>query len=245
MTRSVNLVFIRLMRDLVRHYVSGTPGSARSLLEDPADPRRERYLARFADKEGRAFLGRFHVKYSGRSPQENEALLLRGMRASPTRLAALLSALEPEAGIDGLQAFLGRRSTGGGLSERSARGLYDKYGPRAAHPERSRLCRRRASAGAVAGRIPASSSTGVLGRSSARQLRPTAGGLWLAAHEPAKACTGCAHRQHAGIGSLGEIQRAWQKLGYPFEALTPSYATAIGASGDRPSALAELMGIAS
>jgi len=32
-------------------------------------------------------------------------------------------------------------------------------------------------------------------------------------------------------------------VGYPFEALTPSYATAIGASGDRPAALAELTGI--
>jgi membrane peptidoglycan carboxypeptidase len=32
-------------------------------------------------------------------------------------------------------------------------------------------------------------------------------------------------------------------LGYPFESLTPSYATALGASGDRPAALAELMGV--
>lgn len=40
-----------------------------------------------------------------------------------------------------------------------------------------------------------------------------------------------------------KIQRSWQRLGYPFDALTPSYATAIGASGDRPAALAELMGI--
>jgi len=40
-----------------------------------------------------------------------------------------------------------------------------------------------------------------------------------------------------------EIHRAWKRLGYPFESLTPSYATALGASGDRPAALAELMGI--
>jgi membrane peptidoglycan carboxypeptidase len=40
-----------------------------------------------------------------------------------------------------------------------------------------------------------------------------------------------------------EIGREWHRLGYPFESLTPSYATAIGASGDRPAALAELMGI--
>jgi hypothetical protein len=39
------------------------------------------------------------------------------------------------------------------------------------------------------------------------------------------------------------IHRAWQRLGYPFPSLVPSYATAIGSSGDRPEALAELMGI--
>jgi hypothetical protein len=35
----------------------------------------------------------------------------------------------------------------------------------------------------------------------------------------------------------------WQRLGFPFDRLIPSYATAIGSSGDRPAALAKLMGI--
>jgi membrane peptidoglycan carboxypeptidase len=35
----------------------------------------------------------------------------------------------------------------------------------------------------------------------------------------------------------------WRKLGFPFDELVPSYATAIGSSADRPLALAELMGI--
>lgn len=35
----------------------------------------------------------------------------------------------------------------------------------------------------------------------------------------------------------------WRRLGFPFEKLVPSYATAIGSSADRPAALAELMGI--
>ena len=43
--------------------------------------------------------------------------------------------------------------------------------------------------------------------------------------------------------AFAEILRRWRRLGYPFETLTPSYATALGASGDRPAALAELMGI--
>ncbi len=39
------------------------------------------------------------------------------------------------------------------------------------------------------------------------------------------------------------MAKRWQRLGYPFDSLTPSYATAIGASGDRPAALSELAGI--
>jgi cell division protein FtsI/penicillin-binding protein 2 len=35
----------------------------------------------------------------------------------------------------------------------------------------------------------------------------------------------------------------WRRLGFPFERLVPSYATAIGSSGDRPAALAELVGV--
>lgn len=35
----------------------------------------------------------------------------------------------------------------------------------------------------------------------------------------------------------------WQHLGFPFEQLVPSLATAIGSSSDRPAALADLMGI--
>ncbi|HEX2770391.1 MAG TPA: hypothetical protein VHN12_14030, partial [Geobacteraceae bacterium] len=40
-----------------------------------------------------------------------------------------------------------------------------------------------------------------------------------------------------------EIHRVWKKHGYPFDSLVPSYATAIGSSADRPSSLAELVGI--
>src|SRR4029077_7003780 len=40
-----------------------------------------------------------------------------------------------------------------------------------------------------------------------------------------------------------EISRSWRRLGYPFESLVPSYATAIGSSADRPDQLAELVGI--
>jgi membrane peptidoglycan carboxypeptidase len=43
--------------------------------------------------------------------------------------------------------------------------------------------------------------------------------------------------------AFARVHEAWKRVGYPFDTLTPSYATAIGASGDRPAALAELTGI--
>src|SRR3970282_1131513 len=39
------------------------------------------------------------------------------------------------------------------------------------------------------------------------------------------------------------ILTSWRRLGYPFADIVPSLGTAIGSSGDRPGALAELVGI--
>jgi len=35
---SVNLVYIRIMRDIVRHYASATPGAAARILDDAGNP---------------------------------------------------------------------------------------------------------------------------------------------------------------------------------------------------------------
>jgi membrane peptidoglycan carboxypeptidase len=43
--------------------------------------------------------------------------------------------------------------------------------------------------------------------------------------------------------AFSRIYDNWRQVGYPFSHLIPSLGTAIGASGDRPDALAELMGI--
>jgi hypothetical protein len=45
------------------------------------------------------------------------------------------------------------------------------------------------------------------------------------------------------LRAYAEIGKSWRALGYPFATLTPSYAAAIGASGDRPAALAQLIGV--
>jgi hypothetical protein len=45
------------------------------------------------------------------------------------------------------------------------------------------------------------------------------------------------------IEAFQEIHQSWKRLGYPFDSLVASYATAIGSSADRPAALTELIGI--
>ena len=58
-----------------------------------------------------------------------------------------------------------------------------------------------------------------------------------------------AHKQDVRIRILREedafdrVLQGWRRQGYPFAHLVPSLATAIGSSGDRPDALAHLMGI--
>ncbi len=47
---SVNLVFIRLMRDIVNYYRYRVPGATPAVLEDWDNPARQQYLARFADR---------------------------------------------------------------------------------------------------------------------------------------------------------------------------------------------------
>ncbi|HSW18147.1 MAG TPA: transglycosylase domain-containing protein, partial [Ramlibacter sp.] len=58
---SVNLVFVRLMRDVVQHHMYGETHRADRILEDPDHPERAALLARFADQEGSRFLRKFYA----------------------------------------------------------------------------------------------------------------------------------------------------------------------------------------
>ncbi len=128
---SINLPFVRLMREIVRHTMYQVPGSTARLMEDAEDPRRAEYLARFADREGQTFLRRFWRKYQGRSPEEMRTLLLDGLRPSAERLAAVFRYLEPEAPPEALAAFLGRRLGDAQLSESRIAQLYTRHAPEA------------------------------------------------------------------------------------------------------------------
>jgi membrane peptidoglycan carboxypeptidase len=240
---SVNLVFIRLMRDIVAYYIADGPTDARALLGTPGHPLRRDYLARFADKEGRQFLFRFYDRYRGLTPDAALALLASRVRPKADRLAVIFRSVRPVAGADELAQFLRGRLPDGRLSDAAIDKLYAKY-----RPGKFSLADR----GYIAGIHPLelwlvaylqghpAATWADLSAASVDERQAVYG--WLFKTERKRA-------QDTRIRIMLEeeafqrIHREWRRLGYPFERLVPSYATAIGTSGDRPVALAELIGI--
>jgi membrane peptidoglycan carboxypeptidase len=119
---SVNLVFIRLMRDLVYHHLYKPEGIARWLEVDDGS-RRHQYLERFADREGQAFLRRFYAKYRGKTPQEAIELLTQSVRPAAKRLATVYRSLYPEHDTHALADYLRTHQGGPRVIRRRHQGL--------------------------------------------------------------------------------------------------------------------------
>lgn len=244
LTRSVNLVFIRLMRDIVYHEMTGREAERAELLDDPTSTKRQEYLARFADKEGREFLARFHRKYMGKSPEESEALLVQTMRPTTVRLAAAFFELDPDGDEQQLGAFLARHlPRAPAQSELSLANLREKYGAgRWSIGDRGYLANVHPLELWLVGQLRRhpKATFAQLAAASADERQDVYQWLFKTRH---KGGQDTRIRQLLEADAFAEILKSWKRVGYPFEALTPSYASALGASGDRPAALAELMGI--
>ncbi|HSE05090.1 MAG TPA: transglycosylase domain-containing protein [Methylomirabilota bacterium] len=240
---SVNLVFIRLMRDVVTAHLYGSGSSLAARLDDPLDPRRQRYLSRFADREGSEFIRRFYRKYQGLSPDGALELALSGARPTPNGLATTVRSVYPEASIEVFRDLLATRLPGRALPDAVVEELYER-----ADPQATPLADR----GYVAGvhplelwlvgylrRHPGAGLSQVV-RASSAERQAVYSWLFFTRHRNAQD-----HRITSllELEAFLDIHRSWERLGYPFASLTPSLATAIGSSGDRPAALAELMGI--
>ena len=124
---SVNLAFIRLMRDIEHYYIFRVPGASPSVLEDANDPARRRYLDRFADFEGRTFLRRFYAKYDGQSSDRALQTLVAGVRMTPLRAAVIFRSVRPDASLAQFSDFLTARFPHPAAKIDAE--LYAKYGP--------------------------------------------------------------------------------------------------------------------
>ncbi|MCC5883085.1 MAG: penicillin-binding protein [Halomonas sp.] len=243
MRESLNLPFIRLMRDLVR-YSTHHDEHRSQLLENDSDPRRQEYLRLFADREGRTYLQRFWRKYHQLDSEARLTTFLEGLNVSAPRLAAVHRYLFPEAELDEFRAFLAAWLPGNDQpGERDVSALYERYAPGSfsltdqgyvarVHPLELWLL------GYLLDYPEASFAEAAA--ASVDQRQEVYGWLFRTRHRSARDVR---IRTMLEVEAFLDIHERWQRLGYPFGHLVPSLATAVGSSGDRPSALAELMGI--
>jgi membrane peptidoglycan carboxypeptidase len=238
---SVNLVFIRLMRDIERYYVF--TGATTSEPANMDAQTRQRYLARFADAEGKVFLVRFYERYSGQTPDQALETLLRGIHLTPRRLAVIYRSVRPDTGVDQFSGFMRSHLPTEVLAGQDLEKLYAEYGPDKfdlsdrgylshIHPLELWLLN-------YLSQHPHTTLSEVMAH-SAPQRQEVYWWLFRTKHQNAQ------NRRIKIImeqDAFRHIWRDWSEVGYPFDSLVPSYATAIGVSGDTPAALAELMGI--
>ena len=240
--QSINNVFIRVMRDITRYYIAQSDGR-KLLTADRDDADREAYLRRFVDQDSRKYLGRFYREYRRLSPDQALALLAHRTRPIARRLAVAFRSVRPQADRASLGAFLGHYLPRDSVSDDDLWDLYRGY-----DIERFSLEDRGYLAGIHPLELwlvtylqdhPGASRAEVT--KASEQVRQEVYGWLFKSHST--------HKQDVRIRILLEqdafdrILQDWQRQGYPFGHIVPSYGSAIGSSGDRPDALANLIGI--
>src|SRR5690606_36041321 len=239
---SINLPFVRLLRDVVRYSLHHSVEDASSLLTNDRDPRRQAWLQTFADREGRVYLQRFWRRYAGMDEQQRFERLLQHVQPIAARLSVVYRMLYPEADFDNFSAFLQEWVRVPQKPDRIER-LYHTYRPgkydltdqgyiAQVHPLELWLLE-------YLRRHPQATLNEVLS-ASAVQRQEVYGWLFRTRHAGAR---NVRIRSMLEREAFDDLHQRWQRVGYPFPHLVPSLGTALGSSGDWPSALAELMGI--
>jgi membrane peptidoglycan carboxypeptidase len=241
--RSVNLVYIRLMRDLVRYHEARLPYDPRDVLGNDQDPTRRRLLQRAAEEEDRLLLFRAWDRFRRKEPRALLEALLGERARSPRHLAILYFAWHERGrwSLAGLARWF--QAAGMPLTLDRLEVLFDAYdNPRLTLSDHAYLLGRRPMDVFAAGQ---------LWREADLPWRE----LWMRSGE-ARAVSSAwlfksrnrrAQQRRLRIqierDAFAAMTPHWRRLGFPFDRLVPSLATAIGSSSDRPAALAELMGI--
>jgi membrane peptidoglycan carboxypeptidase len=241
---SVNLVFVRLMRDIVRYEMIRQAGPSDRWLSDPQ--LRKKYLTRFAEDEGIVFLERFRKEYKGFTVPKALAHLVAGIHKTPVRLAAALRSVAPNESREWFDREMRLALKGGrhaDIDDEKLAKLYDKYGPdKFDLADRAYLAHVHPLELWLVGYLrshPEAPDSEL--RKASRDAR-VAAYSWLF-RTRYRATQDVRIRELIERQAYEPILQAWREVGYPFQSITPSYGSAVGAAGDRPAALAQLMGI--
>lgn len=242
---SHNLPFVRLMRDIVAYSSSyQTTGSSSLLLLNDKDKKREEYLRKFVDKEGSEFMHRFWRKYQKKTLEERLDSMFDGLKQTPDRIAAVHRYLLPDADYASFAKFLQEKLPDETeLTQAKMQDMYNKYGPgKFSLPDQGYIAGVHPLELWVLSYMNSHPDAGFKDAvaASAEQRQQVYRWLFKTSNRSARDAR---IRIMLEVEAFTEIHQRWQRLGYPFDHLVPSLGTALGSSGDRPAALAELIGI--
>ena len=245
--QSSNRVFVRLMRDLVMYHAARLPYDAQAVIADPDNPLRLRFLEESADQEAMFVLKRAYRSYRGLTELETVRRLLRG-HVSARRAAVLFYAWQGNTGEETLAAWLARHvaawtpDAAAGAPAAVDR-LARAYGnPRLTIADYGYLLDLHPLEIWCAGeliRTPGLSFEDLTARADGATDLSSA---WLFRTRNRRA-QDLRLKRRIERDAFVHMTPYWRRMGFPFERLVPSLTTALGSSSDRPSALAELMGI--
>ena len=125
---SINLAFVRIMRDVVNYYTAANGVRVKRLLGNPDDPQREVYLKRFIEADSRRFLYRFYKDYQGLNGDRSDGDMAE--RTQPLAKAGDSLPVDPSEGAPRpFYTFLVPLLPNMDLSEKELWELYLTYSP--------------------------------------------------------------------------------------------------------------------
>ncbi len=240
--RSINLPFVRLMRDVVRYNLTRLDNTGPTIFTDPEHPGRKPRLDTFVASESVAYLRRFWVRYEGLDHAAAVAKLAESKpKWNALRLAVALRSSAPAMSITQFSTLLRERADRT-LSDEELKRLYDDHGPgKFDWNDRGYLAKvHPLEMWSLAYRAEHPSATWSEAVTASADVRHEVY-RWL--FKPTRK-----RQQDNRIRIVLEreafrlIHQHWKQLGYPFSSVVPSLATAIGVAADRPDSLARLVG---
>lgn len=242
-THSINLPFIRLMRDLSRYYIYQLGISASSNTPARKDGVRMHYLRKFADQEGSHFQRQFYGKYRAKQPSELLTTLVKTTRASARHAAVMFRYVRPNDSVDKLSEFLRTTLPNANISYELVERWYREFGPGKFNlNDQGYLARIHPLELWLVKFLQDNHGAGIDRALEASRDQRQEVYEWLF-KTPHRRAQDSRIRSLIEVESFLQIHKQWRKVGYPFNSMVPSLASAIGSSGDRPVALAELVGI--